>query len=179
MSFTFPPYLSRLAAPGVCRAAVLTALVAATGPCAAVDAAGKKTITVGPAPPRVQVPVPDIRANIMRRLREGASTRPLPAPDPSATAPDAEAGPAPDAPTAPAASAGTPGPGPAPQGETGGPAARRTGPATEESAPVEWEPGRHYPVPEKTLTIRQLQDVDRLAEELEQARRRREDGPPE
>lgn len=177
MPFDFPFHHSGAAARGIYRALLVGAALSVAS--VAQGAEGKGPGDAGgvqPASPRVNVPVLDIRANIMRRLRQGGQGQggepPVPqrsmengAEPPATETPQSE--PAAPAPVEPQEATR---PGPAP--ETGREETRRM------AAPESDGAGKsnHVPLPEKTLTIRQLQDVDRLADELDRARRNKENG---
>lgn len=138
--------------------------------------------------PRVDIPVLDIRANIMRRLREGAEpeweepSAPQTGSEPAANGrpqgPAAPAVPAPEPPGEPAMVEPEKAPEPAPveSRETTQPALAPEARAESGRVDAEKQGANHVPVPEKTLTIRQIRDVDRLADELERARRNKENG---
>lgn len=168
MHTTVPHNLSlRRRAGKRCRP-LLAAAVLAVAPATAGE------VRVGPPAPGVHVGVPDIRGDLIRRMREGRPLEPPPDAGDEAAAAETDIDPAPEAASA------REGPDTA--------TAPREAPARKEAPPrqrpVYIPPPRrdertddgHVPVPKKTLTIRQLRDVDRLTEELERARQRRGDG---
>ena len=177
MPFDFPFHHSGAAARGICRGLLVGAALSVASAATAEEKGQGGAPGVQPASPTVNVPVLDIRANIMRRLRQRGQRQggEPPAPQAGSEPPAAEA-----PPDEPVVAKPEKAPEPAEPQEAVRPApAPETGKETGQMASPEPDGAResnHVPVPEKTLTIRQLRDVDRLADELDRAHRQKENG---